>query len=604
MVQGFLKDFEKTFIALKGLVEKETPSPTDNPNATHTDTAPALSSPTEEEQDSEESNSPNGEQAEPHKSSLTQIKEHFTQLEIEQVQLKEMFLKQQTEKDSIQLLLKQITKIKKEQEGTLAAYQKELQQDRECHRKELAALREQVRELQQDRESHRNELIALREELKDRDRTVERQQLHPLTDQGLLTVVNSTQASLDIQTQPGPSTPNSSQNELPIQHAPPEPTSQTAHSDDEHTMPEATENAHIVLLIDSNGKFINEKKLFPRHRVTKLWCPTTQKALELLSESCLGSPSHILIHTGTNDLRAQQERVATSIRAVTEKASHTFPNSKIVISTLLPRKDFHPHTIQKVNASISRDCALRPNVHLAHHPALSVDDLYDQVHLYKEAVPVLAKTLKDVALNRNSTTSHRSNGQGRTQTPRRTPRPSNNTPSRADQPRPEHHRLYHHHHYPPHPPRQTRPQEHTRLIQPDPAAARPGPVPPPSPAAPHQQHQLQSGGPTPVKMTRPVKRTHKGHKKYRRTEEDQESDTGGDCTDSSRRKRKMWSREEIQAVEQKLMYNIKTGRVPGKAQCLECIAASPEALKGRTWDAVKYYVKNRIDTWKRQSTKN
>ncbi|KAJ8335340.1 hypothetical protein SKAU_G00386820 [Synaphobranchus kaupii] len=139
-----------------------------------------------------------------------------------------------------------------------------------------------------------------------------------------------------------------------------------------------------------------------------------------------------------------------------------------------------------------------------------------------------------------------------------------------------------------------------------------------------------SGGPTPVKMTRPVKRTHKGHKKYRRTEEDQESDTSSQpsrgssrtgqrtCTeedqetdassqpsrDSSRRKRKMWSREEIQAVEQKLMYNIKTGRVPGKAQCLECIAASPEALKGRTWDAVKYYVKNRIDTWKRQSTKN
>ncbi|KAJ8337885.1 hypothetical protein SKAU_G00368510 [Synaphobranchus kaupii] len=34
------------------------------------------------------------------------------------------------------------------------------------------------------------------------------------------------------------------------------------------------------------------------------------------------------------------------------------------------------------------------------------------LHLYKEAVPVLAKTLKDVALNRNSTTSHRSNGQG------------------------------------------------------------------------------------------------------------------------------------------------------------------------------------------------
>ncbi|KAJ8339686.1 hypothetical protein SKAU_G00343190 [Synaphobranchus kaupii] len=296
-----------------------------------TQTLPQLSAaPTEEEQDSEESNSPNGEQAEPHKSSLTQIKEHFTQLEIEQVQLKEMFLKQQTEKDSIQLLLKQITKIKKEQEGTLAAYQKELQQDRECHRKELAALREQVRELQQDRESHRNELIALREELKDRDRTVERQQLHPLTDQGLLTVVNSTQASLDIQTQPGP-------------------------------------QPQIVHKMNSPSN-------------THLQSPPAKLPTQTMNIQCLRP---LKMHTS---------------------------------------KDFHPHTIQKVNASISRDCALRPNVHLAHHPALSVDDLYDQVHLLKEAVPVLAKTLKDVALNRNSTTSHRSNGQGRTQTPRRTPK--------------------------------------------------------------------------------------------------------------------------------------------------------------------------------------
>lgn len=59
----------------------------------------------------------------------------------------------------------------------------------------------------------------------------------------------------------------------------------------------------------------------------------------------------------------------------------------------------------------------------------------------------------------------------------------------------------------------------------------------------------------------------------------------------------MWTKEEIQAVEQKLMNNIKTGKVPGKSKCLDCIRAFPEALRGRTWDAAKYYVKNRMDTW-------
>ncbi len=43
-----------------------------------------------------------------------------------------------------------------------------------------------------------------------------------------------------------------------------------------------------------------------------------------------------------------------------------------------------------------------PNVHLAHHPTQDYTCLYDHVHLYKTAVPVFARTLKDVALNRKS----------------------------------------------------------------------------------------------------------------------------------------------------------------------------------------------------------
>ncbi|KAK1902777.1 Collagen alpha-3(VI) chain [Dissostichus eleginoides] len=70
----------------------------------------------------------------------------------------------------------------------------------------------------------------------------------------------------------------------------------------------------IVILIDSNGKFIDENKLFPTHTVAKIWCPNTQHAMDLLSEQQLGSPSHIIIHTGSNDLRSQQERVSESLR--------------------------------------------------------------------------------------------------------------------------------------------------------------------------------------------------------------------------------------------------------------------------------------------------
>ncbi|KAK1891952.1 Platelet-activating factor acetylhydrolase IB subunit beta like [Dissostichus eleginoides] len=160
----------------------------------------------------------------------------------------------------------------------------------------------------------------------------------------------------------------------------------------------------IVILIDSNGKFIDENKLFPTHTVAKIWCPNTQHAMDLLSEQQLGSPSHIIIHTGSNDLRSQQERVSESLRGVIEKASTTFPNSRVVMSTLLPRKDLHPDTIHRINSNMSRDCILRPNVHLAHHPTLDINCLYDHVHLYKNTVPIFARTLKDVALNRDQST--------------------------------------------------------------------------------------------------------------------------------------------------------------------------------------------------------
>ncbi|CAL8332034.1 unnamed protein product [Merluccius merluccius] len=85
------------------------------------------------------------------------------------------------------------------------------------------------------------------------------------------------------------------------------------------------------------------------------------------------------------------------------------------------------------------DCALKPNVFLVHHPILGLDYLYDHVHLYKEAVPILAKTLKDVAFSRNLTTQRSSRPAQTPPRPPRSPRPSR--PPRPPRPpiTPRHH---------------------------------------------------------------------------------------------------------------------------------------------------------------------
>ncbi|KAK7877456.1 hypothetical protein WMY93_031796 [Mugilogobius chulae] len=64
-----------------------------------------------------------------------------------------------------------------------------------------------------------------------------------------------------------------------------------------------------------------------------------------------------------------------------------------------------------------------------------------------------------------------------------------------------------------------------------------------------------------------------------------------------------WTALEVEAVEKTLMDNIETGKVPGKAQCTKCIEASPEALQERDWKGIKFYVKNRIDSLRRESCK-
>ncbi len=169
--------------------------------------------------------------------------------------------------------------------------------------------------------------------------------------------------------------------------------------------------------MDSNGKFMNEKQLFPNHKTLKLWCPNTESALQQLVREKLCDPSHIIIHVGTNDLRSKQERVAQSVTQVAIKATQAFPTSKISPPSY-PELISTP-VLLRVNTDISRGCAGIPNVHLVHHPTLDIYSLHDHVHLRKDTVNVFAKNLKDVALGRTPGSPSESNRESSKPQPRR-----------------------------------------------------------------------------------------------------------------------------------------------------------------------------------------
>lgn len=322
-------------------------------------------------------------------------------------------------------------------------------------------LRGEIKDLQQDRDTLNSELKSVREELIFREREIQslREQRETVIQPGS----NATQT---------PAQPVLTPPEI---HTPAE--RMDAHTQDQESTPSHI-HAEIVILMDSNGRFINQKQLFPNHKSSKLWCPNTESALQQLSKETLGDPSHIIIHVGTNDLRTQQERVAQSVTQVAIKATQTFPTSKIIISTILPRTDFHPRTIQRVNTDISRGCAGMPNVHLAHHPTLDIHNLHDHVHLRRDSVNVFAKNLKDVALGR--TPGSPSKSQRESNNPRLT---------RRFIPAPAHSV------FPPHPPEPWR-LHRPGPLYPQPELQRPR-FRPPHPHPIHEHHRQQRQDPRP-----------------------------------------------------------------------------------------------------------
>lgn len=162
----------------------------------------------------------------------------------------------------------------------------------------------------------------------------------------------------------------------------------------------SNKNPEVVLLSDSNGKFLNMNRLFPTKRAIKLWCPTTESALELLDDKRLKEASHIIIHTGTNDLTSGKNDIGLALTKVATKANATAPSAKIIMSTLLPRLDKSPQIIQKINEDLQKQCAHVPQVHLVRHPGVQLKHMYDHIHLNKAGVAILAKALKDTALDR------------------------------------------------------------------------------------------------------------------------------------------------------------------------------------------------------------
>ncbi|KAF4097555.1 hypothetical protein G5714_021563 [Onychostoma macrolepis] len=289
-----------------------------------------------------------------------------------------------------------------------------LEEDNQELRQELRRVREELTR----REQHGHTLERLLEETRTQLHTIQQQQCvstqphsSPTTttqhqrcvsSQTPSTSTNSAQQQQCVSTQSQSSftpatrqSPQAHQNLSSTQIHPPTTTSSSFTSNGR----EQERKDNIVILCDSNGHHLDPRRLFPGRSVKKFWCPTSHSALRLLQEGALGAPSHIIIHTGTNDLSTRRVDVTKALTNVVRTASRIYPRAKVIISSLLPRRDVPQRIINNINVEIANICASIPNVHIANHQQITHQHLYDHIHIHREGMRLFAKPIKALTLN-------------------------------------------------------------------------------------------------------------------------------------------------------------------------------------------------------------
>lgn len=259
----------------------------------------------------------------PEQHTISLLRDRLALLEVELTELREQLLPTSTTTHPD--LQEQLGQYKHQMDTTTQELREQisnLQKDKQALATELRETKDIMRrEIAQMRDEMTRELSAVMVELQlqHRTQTVEMPPSLPTTE-------------------PPPLSEDATE-ERPPAPCPPSPSSTSQRQTS--TLKKDTE---VAILIDSNGKFIQEQKLFPNKKVSKIWCPTTEAALQILSHPEFGTPGHILIHTGTNNLREEQEKVGSLVTNVAEEAKQPHPFQTRISPSLpcYPAETFTP----------------------------------------------------------------------------------------------------------------------------------------------------------------------------------------------------------------------------------------------------------------------
>ena len=157
----------------------------------------------------------------------------------------------------------------------------------------------------------------------------------------------------------------------------------------------------VIILIDSNKKFLDKNKLFLKEKVYIVACPTIEKGYEILQQTKFIENHTIIIHTGVNNIETQSaEEVSGKFCELLSSFKTAYPTTKIIASGITPRKDKFNIAVRTANQLLRTELEkeeLLKNISFIDNSNLDKEEfLYNDKRLDKNSgVKILASNIKN-----------------------------------------------------------------------------------------------------------------------------------------------------------------------------------------------------------------
>ena len=151
-------------------------------------------------------------------------------------------------------------------------------------------------------------------------------------------------------------------------------------------------NKDLVLLMDSNRKFIIKDRHINRDKVEIIKVSTAEELLCIVEEYDFSEAKHIVISTGTNDTdKLEPDNIVQHLVHGAQEMKKMYPRQHVYLSELLPRREYAQSETKQINTLLNKQ---KPsNVHIIDHQNLNTRHMHDDKHVSRNAVYLIVDNI-------------------------------------------------------------------------------------------------------------------------------------------------------------------------------------------------------------------